>query len=110
MYVLISAGEPSPPSNLNLTFPIQGSGVHLSWTPGSSLEGEEVIFVITSFDLALGTSSEFYVNASSVYPVLPPPQGRSCQHFRFTVHSENGFGRSSTGENAETIIPRGVWI
>ena len=106
---MTTAGEPSPPSNLNLTLPIQGTSIHLSWTPGSAIEGEEVIFIITSFNLALGTSSELYVNASSVY-LAPSPQGRSCQYFKFTVHSENGFGRSNTDDSEETIIPTGKWI
>lgn len=101
-------GAPSPPTNLTLSLLPQGLGVNLSWTPGSALEGEVVTFVITSFDLALGTSNETRVNSSLVSLNLPPPDGRSCQQFRFTVQAENDFSRSIFNVSEDAVIPTGM--
>ena len=102
-----STGEPSPPINLILSGAPQGLGVLLSWTPGSALQGEEVTFVIVSEELATGNVTETATNITSVM-LQPASSQLTCPQFNFTVYSVNGFGRSSSGASAVTLLPTGM--
>lgn len=102
----VCVGEPSPPTNLTVDLPARGLGVNLSWLPGFALEGEEIIFVITSLEVATGVEVESLANTSSV-TLTPTSEESTCQHYRFTVNSQNLFSLSTSEISVETLIPTG---
>lgn len=108
----VYTGEPSPPSNLSVTFPERGLGVSLMWLSGFALEGEEVTFPVTSVNLASGTAVEYRTRVPFIFltpneAVGDGKEARGCQPHRFTVHSENNFSHSIMGVSEETILPTG---
>ncbi len=50
----------------------------LSWEPGPALEGEVVVFVVTSLNNDTHFSNETLTNEASIF-LAPPPSGRVCQ-------------------------------
>ena len=105
--IIFATGEPAPPTNLCIQFPAQGLGVTLSWVPGFSLEGEDVIFVITYTEVESGNESILRTNLLSAV-LNPTSMGSSCREYRFTVHSENLFGPSTSDVSHVTVVPTGM--
>ena len=78
----------------------------LSWEPGPALEGEVVVFVVTSLNNDTHFSNETLTNEASIF-LAPPPSGRVCPLYEFTVQSQNDFNRSRSGVSQQTLIPTG---
>ena len=78
------------------------------WSPGVSILGEKVEFIVSSNNLVTGLMEESRVNTTSL-SVRPPMdhEGKTYQEYNFTVYSENGFSRSSSGVSGIAIIPKG---
>ena len=101
MTSILVAAEPSSPTNFVVD--IQSVEVHLSWMPGFTFKGEDITFVITIVELDLNSVTELNTNNLSMIF----SQGKGCQEYRFTVHSENLFGRSINGSSATSTFPSG---
>lgn len=89
-----------------MDIPVRSVEVLLTWMPGFFFEGENVTFVITIAELDLNNVTVLSTNNLSIIF----SQGRGCQEYRFTVHSENLFGLSISGSSANLTFPSGEFI
>lgn len=85
----------------------EGVGVSLTWEPGFALEGEDVVFIVFSEEVSSGRRTQLLTKLSSAM-LSPEASGNTCQTFNFTVHSENGFSRSSTAVSQSVLLPAGM--
>ena len=64
------------------------------------------MFVVTSLNTDTLFSAEVLVNQTLI-TLAPPPSGRGCPLYEFTVQSRNDFNRSRSGVSQRIHIPTG---
>ena len=103
--VIFCIAEPNPPVDLNIT--VEELNLVATWNEPFTLEGEELLYIVTITNTASGVQEEVTVNTTR-HAFSKSFGERDCAEYQFTVFSENDYSKSMINVSEWKNIPTGT--
>lgn len=100
--VIFCIAEPNPPVDMNIT--VEELSLIATWNEPFTLEGEELLYIVTITNTASGVQEEVTVNTTR-YAFSKSFGERDCAEYQFTVFSRNSYSSSQIGVTERIHIP-----
>ena len=105
LLLIFCIAEPNPPVDMNIT--VEELSLVATWNEPFTLEGEELLYIVTITNTASGVQEEVTVNTTR-YAFSKSFGERDCAEYQFTVFSENDYSKSMINVSEWKNIPTGT--